>query len=147
VALCFGAPHVIRAVHDKIVNPLVKFPNIIHPNFQIADEKTFVIGEGNIIARDCAVTCNITIGSFNLFNGDVTFGHDVTTGDYNVFMPRAQVSGEVTIGNENLLGTSCFIKQQITIKDNTTIGAMSAVLTKPKSGCTYIGNPAKIFKF
>jgi acetyltransferase-like isoleucine patch superfamily enzyme len=147
VALCFGSPRVIEVVRNKIVNPNVKFPNLIHPNYKIGDVATFVIGEGNVITRDCHATCNVTIGNFNLLDGEVSFGHDVTVGDFNVFMPKVNLSGEVKVGNSNLFGSMCFVKQQIVIGDHVTISPLSALLTKPKSGNTYIGNPAMKFKF
>jgi UDP-3-O-[3-hydroxymyristoyl] glucosamine N-acyltransferase len=116
-------------------------------DFYIGDKETFKIGEGNIIVGSCAVTCNVSIGNFNLLNGAVVMGHDSTLGDYNVIMPGTRISGEVSIGNRNLLGSMSFVKQQLTIKDDVTLSPLSALLTKPKSGCTYIGNPAKIFKY
>lgn len=147
IALCFGIPSTIRAVREKIRNPNISFPNLVNNDFYISDSSTFSIGEGNIIQGGCAVTVDIRIGNFNLLNGSVVFGHDITTGDYNVFMPACRVSGEVTIGNECLLGSMSFVKQQIKIADNVTLSPLSALLTKPKSGNTYIGNPAKIFKY
>lgn len=147
VALCFGSPKVIELVRNRITNPLISFPNLIASDFYIGDIDTFKIGEGNIIVGSCAVTCNVEIGNFNLLNGSVTLGHDVKIGNYNVIMPGTRVSGEVSIGNRNLLGAMSFVKQQLTIKDDVTLSPLSALLTKPKSGCTYIGNPAKIFRY
>lgn len=147
IVLCFGSPRVIEIVHNKITNPNIVYPNLIHPSLYVGDKETFCIGEGNIILGCSAVTCNVTIGNFNLFNGYNVLGHDVKIGDYNVIMPSARISGEVTIGNRNLFGAMSFIKQQLTIKDDVTLSPLSSLLTKPKSGCTYIGNPAKLFKY
>jgi sugar O-acyltransferase (sialic acid O-acetyltransferase NeuD family) len=147
VVLCFGSPRTIEVVRNKITNHHISFPNVIHPNFRISDKETFKIGEGNIIVGSCVVTCNISIGNFNLLNGSVVMGHDSTLGNYNVIMPGTRISGQVTIGNRNLLGAMSFVKQQLTIKDDVTLSPLSALLTKPKSGCTYIGNPAKIFRY
>jgi sugar O-acyltransferase (sialic acid O-acetyltransferase NeuD family) len=147
VVLCFGAPRVIESVHNKIVNPKVKFPNLIHPDFHIGDKATFSIGIGNVITTGCAVTCNVTIGNFNLLNTKVGMGHDSKLGNFNVLMPRTNICGEVHIGNRNLFGSNCFIKQQLKVPDDVTVGPLSVLLTKPTSGNTYIGNPAKKFKF
>lgn len=147
VALCFGDPNTVGKVRNKITNPLINFPNLIDPSFSIADPLTFSIGEGNIIKGRCSVTTEVQIGNFNLLNGDVAIGHDVLIGNYNSFMPGARISGEVKIGNNNLLGADCFVKQQIKIGDNVVVSPLSALLTKPKNGQTYIGNPAKLFKF
>ena len=147
VALCFGNPKTVKVIRQKLTNPNLEFPNLIDPDFSIADKKTFSIGEGNIIKGHCGVTTDVYIGNYNLLNGYVSIGHDVSIGDYNTIMPGARISGEVSIGDMNLIGADSFIKQQIKIGDKVTISPLSALLTKPKSGTTYIGNPAKIFKF
>jgi acetyltransferase-like isoleucine patch superfamily enzyme len=147
VLLCFGSPRVIEIVRNKITNPNVSFPNLIHPMFHISDKETFKIGQGNIILGTCSATCNVTVGNFNLLNGSVVLAHDVTIGDYNVFMPGTRISGEVTIGNSNQFGAMSFVKQSLTIADNVTLSPLSALLTKPKSDSLYVGNPAKKFKY
>lgn len=146
VILCFGSPRTRFAVASKITNPNVEFPNCIHNDFSIADAASFKIGKGNIITGNCAVTTNVTIGDFNLLNGSVVFGHDVVCGGANVFMPGCRISGEVQIGERNLFGSMSFVKQCLKIGNDITISPLSALLTKPKDGNTYIGNPAKIFK-
>jgi acetyltransferase-like isoleucine patch superfamily enzyme len=147
VMLCFGSPRIIEIVRNKITNPHISFPNLIHPRFHVSDTETFKIGEGNIILGSCNATCNVTVGNFNLLNGSVVLAHDVTIGSYNVFMPGTRISGEVTIGNSNLFGAMSFVKQLLTIPDNITLSPLSALLTKPKAGNLYIGNPAKKFKY
>lgn len=147
VALCFGKPQTVKNVRKKITNPNISFPNLIAPDFAIADRESFFIGVGNIIKERCGVTTGVRIGNFNLFNGAVSIGHDVTIGDFNTIMPGARISGEVRIGDENLLGADCFIQQQLHIGENVSIFPLSSLLTKPKNGCSYIGNPAKKFDF
>lgn len=147
VILCFGNPKTRFLVASKIINPNVKFPNCINIDFRIADESSFKIGKGNIITGNCAATTNVTIGDFNLLNGSVVVGHDVRCGNANVFMPACRISGGVSIGDCNLFGSMCFIKQELKIGSDITVAPLSALLTKPKDKKTYIGNPAKIFKF
>ncbi len=147
VALCFGEPHTIAAVRNQIENPLVSFPNLIDKDYFVSDLSTFSIGEGNIIHSGCKATTNVCIGNFNLLNGEVTYGHDTCVGDCNVFMPGCRISGEVTIGNACLIGAMSFVKQQLSLGDGVRLGPLSVLLTKPKLGATYVGNPAKILKF
>lgn len=147
VGLCLGNPETLYKVRNNINNPLISFPNLIDPNFECNDPETFFIGEGNIIQGGCAETTNVTIGNFNMLNGGITIGHDVIIGDYNVIMPSCQISGEVIIGDKNRLGAYSFVKQRLKIGNNVTLSPLSALLTKPKDGNTYIGNPAKLFKF
>ena len=147
VAIAIGNPGGIRKVRERIVSPNVSFPNIISPSLGFADIETFHIGEGNIIQGACWASNDVTIGNFNLLNGDVVIGHDVVIGDYNVFMPDIRISGEVSFGCENLIGVGSIIIQQLKIGNNVHIGAGAVLMIKPKDGCTYIGNPAKLFKF
>lgn len=147
VCLCFGDPKTISYIRSRITNPKIYFPNLIDPSFSIADPDTFIIREGNIIKGHCSCTTHVSIGNFNIFNGFVAMGHDIEISDFNVFMPGVRISGEVSIGNFNLFGSDSFIKQELKIGNNVTLSPLSALLTKPKDGNTYIGNPAKKFKF
>lgn len=142
-----GSPKLRKTIREKITNPIISFPNFIFPDFYDFDPDTFHIGQGNIISRGCTATVNVTIGNFNLFNGDVVLSHDDVVGDYNVLMPDARVSGEVTIGDCNLLGSGSIVIQQMHIGNNVRLGAGSVLMTKPRNGNTYIGVPAKIFKY
>ena len=147
VAISIGSPDSIRKVRNRITNPNISFPNVIAPSFGVADTQCFSIGEGNIIQGGCWASNDVTIGSFNLFNGDIVLGHDAKIGDYNVLMPDIRVSGEVSIGECNLIGVGSIILQQLKIGNDVTLGAGAVLMTKPKDGCTYLGNPAKLFKF
>ncbi len=147
VAIAIGHPQTLRVVRNKITNPNISFPNIIFEPFGKADEKTFHIGEGNIIQGGCWASFNVSIGNFNVLNGMVILGHDVKIGDFNCIMPDVRVSGEVTIGEENLLGVRSLVMQQIKIGKQIQLAPGAVLLTKPKDGHTYIGNPAKLFKF
>lgn len=147
VAIAIGTPNSLKFVRERIVNSQVSFPNIIHPDFIMNDPDTFRIGEGNIIQASCSASCDVTIGNFNVFNGSISMGHDDMIGNYNILMPALRISGEVIIGNENLIGVGSIILQQIRIGNNVCLGAGSVLMTKPKDNNTYLGNPAKIFKY
>ena len=147
VAIAIGTPNVLRNAHQGITNPKVTFPNIIHPSFETADVKTFRIGHGNIIQGNCFASCDVSIGNFNIFNGDIIMGHDVQIGDYNSIMSKAWLAGEVCIGNCNLLGVGSIVIQKIKIGDGIRLSPGSVLLTRPKDNSTYIGNPARRFKY
>ena len=147
LAIAIGNPKSLRGVRERITNKNITFPNVIAPNFGISDYETFAIGEGNIIGSGCAVSVDVKIGDFNILNADIVMGHDAQIGNYNVIMPDIRISGEVTLGNENLIGVGSIILQQIKVGNNVHLGAGAVLMTKPKDGCTYIGNPAKLFKF
>lgn len=147
VVFAIGSPNIIKSLVTKITNTNVDYPNIIHPNFELADPESTQIGKGNVIARGVTFSCNVTIGDFNQFNSISALGHDVIVGSYNVFMPLVRVSGEAKIGDFNFFGIGAIILQQIKIGNNTRIGAGSVVMTKTKDGFLYMGNPAHRMKF
>ena len=142
-----GNPRSVIGVVNRITNSQIYFPNLIAPTATVADPETFSIGVGNIIGGGCWISTNVKIGSYNLFNGDTVMGHDVTIGDFNTIMPDIRISGEVSIGNENLIGVGSIILQQIKIGNGVHLGAGAVLMTKPKDYNTYLGNPAKLFKY
>lgn len=147
IVIAIGNPHTLQRVRERITNSLISYPNIIFEPFGLADPETFTMGEGNIIQGGCWASCDVSIGNFNVLNGSVVMGHDVKIGNYNAIMPDVRISGEVTIGNGNLIGVGSIILQQLRLGNNVNIGAGAVLMTKPKDGCTYIGNPAKLFKY
>lgn len=147
IVFAIGNPKIIKLLVGKIINPNIDYPNIIHPNFELADPETVQMGKGNVIARGVTFSCNVMIGDFNQFNSISALAHDVTVGSYNVLMPLVRVSGESKIGDFNFFGIGSIILQQIKIGNETRIGANSVVMTKTKDGSLYIGNPAVRMKF
>lgn len=147
VVIAVGKSGIIKKIVSSINNQAISFPNIIHPNFVINDPETFVLGQGNIIQRNCSVSCDVNLGDFNVLNGAVAVGHDVTIGSFNLFMPAVRVSGEVIIGNGNFFGVNSIILQQLRIGDGIRLSAGSVLMTKPKDNMLYIGNPAKKMNF
>lgn len=147
LAIAVGDPVSRKQIHDRITNPNIYFPNLIAPSFRVLDEKTFAIGQGNIIQDGCSATCDVIVGSFNVLNGSNVLGHDVSVGDYNVLMPGVRLSGSVDMGDCNLMGVDSVVLQRVKIGNHITLGAGSVLMTKPKDGMTYIGVPAKKFDF
>lgn len=146
VILAFGAQGITQKVYEKITNTRVTFPNIFFHTF-FSDRENFKCGKGNVILGGSCLSCAVEMGDFNILNTFVRFGHDVKIGSFNTFMPDVLISGETTIGNNNFFGIRSVVIQKTNIPDNVHIGAGAVLLTKPKSNCTYIGNPAKILKF
>ncbi len=143
LAFAIGSPETLFLLVNKIKNPNITFPNIIHHDAFFADVKSLKIGIGNVIVRGCTFSCDVSIGNFNQFNSLSALAHDVKVGDFNVFMPLTRVSGEVVIGNTNFFGIGAVILQGIKIGNKTRIGAGSYILRNTKDHCTYFGIPAK----
>lgn len=147
IIMGIGNPKICERIVYDLTNTFLSFPNLIFPDFIVEDRDSFSIGRGNIIKSTCRVTTNVKIGDFNILNGSITLGHDIEIGNYNIFMPGVRISGDVSIGNRNLFGSMSFVKQCIKIGNDITLSPLSPLLSKPKDGQTYIGNPARIFKF
>ena len=147
IAIAINDNKAVRRIRESIASDNILFPNLIDPSLFLVDERTFKIGEGNIIQNDCMISCDVTIGSFNIINDHVVVGHDNVIGDFNGLMPAAHLSGGITIGDNNLLGVASVVLQQITIGNGVTLGANSVLMTTPKDNNTYLGVPAKKFDF
>jgi sugar O-acyltransferase (sialic acid O-acetyltransferase NeuD family) len=143
VALAFGNPQTMCAIHGKIQNKNVYFPNIISPDLTYVDKNSVRFGIGNIISPKCMISCNVSIGDFNVFVGLDNIGHDVVIGNYNSFMPAVCISGSVVIGERNFFGVNSSVLQLVSVGADVTIGAGSVMWRKPKNGCTYSGVPAR----
>jgi sugar O-acyltransferase (sialic acid O-acetyltransferase NeuD family) len=141
VVIAIGNGPSLLAVRNKITNPKLVYPNIIHPNSCI-DHSTLEIGVGNIINYGVIISRNTNIGNFNLLNSHTTIGHDVTIGSYNSLAPKVAISGNVKIADQCVFGTGSTVIQEIEIPNNVKVGAHSLIIRKPKTGHLYFGNPA-----
>lgn len=147
IVFAIGSPKILQFLVEKIENPSVSYPNIIHPEVSFADRESFIIGKGNVVTRGCSFSCDVTVGDFNQFNSISALAHDVSIGSFNVFMPLARISGEVKIGDCNFFGVGAVVLQQIKIGHHTRIGAGSILMSKTKDGFLYVGNPARKMDF
>ncbi len=146
IAVCIGNPVVKKRIVEKIDNPNVFFPSLIHPTVWIGDKNNVKIGQGCIITAGNLITTNIQIGDFVILNLGCTVGHDCIIKDYAAFMPSCNISGEVLVEEGVYCGTGVKIINQTSIGEYSTVGA-GAVVTRPIPGnCTAVGIPAKVIK-
>ncbi|WP_343672625.1 acetyltransferase [Chitinophaga sp.] len=146
ILVAIGNPKVKKTIVEKILNPQIHYPTLIHPNVIIGKDDVS-IGEGCIITAGCIITVNIRIGKHVILNLGCTVGHDTIIGDYSSFMPSVNISGEVVIKEGVYAGTGAKIINRCEIGEETVIG-MGAIVSKslpPK--CTAVGMPAKPVKF
>ena len=68
VVIAVGSIKSMKKITAGIHNPMITFPNIIHPEVIYADESSMKMGKGNIIQRGSAFSCDVTIGDFNVFS-------------------------------------------------------------------------------
>ena len=142
-----GNSKTVYSIVQKITNSKVLYPNLIHPDVVFSDPQTFSIGKGNIIQRGCSFSCDVTLGDFNIANAAVALGHDVKLGSFNTVMPAVRVSGGVVIGDYNFFGVGSIILQYVKIGYDVRLGAGSVLITKPRDGKLYMGNPARKTEF
>lgn len=143
VILAIGTPSVVKKLVDEIHNDIIEYPNIIAPSVFFYDRDTINLGHGNIITAGARISCDVTLGNFNILNSGVYLGHDVNIGNFNLLEPETRLSGGTIVGNMNFFGTRSTVLQYLKISDNTRIGACSLIVRNTKSGCLYMGNPAK----
>ena len=146
IAISIGNPSVKKQVVEKITNPKVSYPTLIHPTTIIGAPEYVTIGKGCIICAGNMITTNVEIGDFVILNLGCTVGHDTVIKDYAAFMPSCNISGEVLIEEGVYCGTGVKIINQTSIGEYATIGA-GAVVTKPiPARCTAVGVPARVVK-
>lgn len=146
IALAIGNPQIKRKVFDKISNPNISFPTLIHPNVLIGNLRHNKIGDGCIICAGNIITVNIVIEDFVILNLSCTVGHDTTIGKFSSFMPTVNISGELMIGEGVYAGTGAKIINQLNIGKNTIIGSGAVVTTDLPDNSTAVGVPARVIK-
>ena len=147
IAMSIGSPVIKKEILDKIHNPKVIYPTLIHPSAWIGDTHYVEIGKGCIICAGNLITTNIKIQDFVILNLGCTVGHDTVIKDYAAFMPSVNISGEVIIGEGVYVGTGAKIINQLEIGDYAVVGAGAVVAKTIPSNCTAVGVPAKPIKF
>lgn len=144
--VAIALPALKKEVLDKISNPLIVYPILVHPNVQIGQDQVS-LGEGCILCAGNMITVNIKIGKHVIFNLGCTVGHNTTIGDYCSFMPSVNVSGEVNIREGVYVGTGAKIVNHLEIGEGTIIGAGAVVYKSLPANCTAVGVPARPVKF
>ena len=147
LAVSIGSPVIKKKILDKITNPLVDYPTLIHPLAWIGDKEFVEIGKGCIICAGNIITTNIKIEDFVILNLGCTVGHDTVIKNYAAFMPSVNISGEVTIGEGVYVGTGAKIINQLEIGEYTIVGAGAVVSKTLPAKCTAVGVPARPIKF
>ena len=94
------------------------------------------IGEGTVFAH---LGLGVVLHNRTVIGNNCKIYQHVTIGSRNSIGPPS-------IGNNVLIGAGAILLGDITIGDGASIGAGAVVLKDVPSGCTVVGNPARIIK-
>ena len=75
LVFAIGNPVVKRKIIQKIKNPVINYPVLVHPNVYMS-KNNVEIGEGTIICASTLITVDIKIGKHVIVNLCCTIGHD-----------------------------------------------------------------------
>ena len=146
VVFAIGSPQAKRRLIERVKNPALWFPTLIHPACCVGSGPGS-IGEGSIICAGTIITVDVQIGRHVILNLGCTVGHDTIIGDYSSFMPTVNISGEVLIGEAVYVGTGASIVNRVEIGRETIVGAGAVVTESLPPYCTAVGVPARPIEF
>ena len=144
VVFAIGNPGVRKSVIEKVSNPNVTYPVLIHPLAICGPSRYVRIGEGSIVCAGTIITTHIHIGRHVVLNLSCTVGHESRIGDFSAFMPTCNISGEVHIGQASFWGTGAKVINRRKVGDHTVIGAGAVVTTDIPAYATAVGVPARV---
>jgi sugar O-acyltransferase (sialic acid O-acetyltransferase NeuD family) len=146
VAIGIGNCHAKAQVVQRLTNPVLKFPVLLHPSVIHQPELENQFGQGTIICQNCILTTNITLGKHVFLNLACTVGHDALLDDYCSLMPQVAISGGVRLGKGVYMGTNSSILQNLNVGAFTTVGAGAVVTQNLPSYATAVGVPARVIQ-
>jgi sugar O-acyltransferase (sialic acid O-acetyltransferase NeuD family) len=135
-----GLPALRLKAFDKWKGRGARFLNLTHPTVKYVAEVS--AGEGNVLAHNCHISCNVTLGNANYLNGSVVIGHDARIGDGNFFGPFAVVMGDVAIGSGNSFGVHSAVLPNAKIGNGNTVAPGAYVYKGCGDNRVMAGNPA-----
>lgn len=129
IVIGIGNPKIKEIIRNKIKNPKIKFPTLIHPSVTIYSNSTVNLGRGVVIAGNSVLTVNIDISDFVYINALSVIAHDTKIGKYSMIMPTVSISAGGKVGDKVYIGNGAKIDYFVDIEDNKIIEA-GAVLSK-----------------
>ena len=75
IVLAVGSPSIKRSILEKIINPYVKFPTLIHPSVIIMDKNYSTIDCGCIVCAGVIISVNTILKRFVALDWNCTVGH------------------------------------------------------------------------
>lgn len=144
--VAIGEPSSKKSVVERLHNPNIHFPVLIHPAVAVKNYQYIDIGEGSIISIGNILATDIRIGRHVLLEMACTLGHDVSIGDYASLMPGCNVSGDLRIGEGVYIGTGAALINGQSVAPGARIGAGAVVVNEVEANTTVVGIPARPIK-
>ena len=135
-----GIPNLRLKVFQKWKERGARFINLVHPTVERLGPGE--MGEGNILASHCSISCDTILGDANFLNGSVVLGHDARIGHGNCFSPFSLVLGDACIGSGNSFGVHSVVMPGAKIGDNNTIVPGAYIYKGCRDNTIMAGNPA-----
>jgi UDP-perosamine 4-acetyltransferase len=133
-----------RAVFLKLLDMGFKFPKLIHPSAQIANEIS--IGEGSQVHPNVVLRKGVSIGFGAVINTAAIIDHGSKIGDFTIINPRATICGSVEIEADCYVGVSSTIIERVKVGNGVFINAGSIVTRDIMADCAVRGNPAIVYR-
>jgi sugar O-acyltransferase (sialic acid O-acetyltransferase NeuD family) len=90
--IAFGNPGTRKKIWEQLsTNPLIKFPNLIHPTAFLMNTKRIQLGSGVVIFPQAVLTTDVVIGNNVVIHIGASVHHDVSIGSHSVIMPGARL--------------------------------------------------------
>jgi acetyltransferase-like isoleucine patch superfamily enzyme len=135
-----GMPALRLKAFHKWKEKGVRFMNLVHPSVRLVGE--VALGEANILAHHCHISCNASLVDANYLNGSVVVGHDTRIGSGNFFAPFCMALGDVSIGDGNAFGLHSAALAGAKIGHNNRIAPGAYVYKGCGDNRVLAGNPA-----
>lgn len=120
------------------------FANVIHPTAIISPHVT--LEEGVQIMAGAILQPGTHIGTNSIINTKASVDHDCIIGAHVHIAPGVTLSGNCLIEDEVHVGTGATLIQGLRVGNKSVIGAGAVVIRDVPSGCTVVGNPAKVME-
>lgn len=117
------------------------FISIVHPTASVS--QNVIIGEGCIIGRFCAISCDVSLGNFVSISAHSVLGHDVRVGNYCHIGALSNLSGGVVLEDGVTLHPKVDIIPHKIVGADAVVGTGSVVIKNVKTATTVFGVPAK----
>lgn len=145
VIIAVGDPTAKKKIYQKIENPAVMFPILIHPSARVS--KSAVIGEGSIIGIDCIISANVRLGRHVFLNMRTVVGHDAVINDFCSCLVNCVIAGGVQMLECSLLGSGSIIMEKTTVGSGARISMGSIVSFDVEDNHVVMTRPSKSMYF